>query len=129
MRNLIAACVVLGSMAAAPASAQSILDALPAGSIYADATYGVGGTTINKLTLSVDDYIKDPAVSGTHDGMWIDDGFWTYNNPGAWGNGGIDAAGLPGGASFYSNDPGTPAPVLTTTATGLDPGTNYDVFL
>ncbi|KKK63038.1 hypothetical protein LCGC14_2998330, partial [marine sediment metagenome] len=106
----------------------SILDVLPEGAIYADAMPGVGGNTINKVTLSVDDYIVDPLVIG-HATAWGDDGFWTLNPAPPEANGGIDAAGSVGGSSFYSYDIVNPAPVLTTTVTDMDPATNYDVFL
>ncbi|NQU21652.1 MAG: LamG domain-containing protein, partial [Candidatus Nealsonbacteria bacterium] len=108
-------------------SAEGILADLAAGSIYADAMYGAEGSTVNSDTNSVDDYIKDPAVSGTHEDMWGDDGFWTHNNADPWGNGGIDAAGVPGGSSLYADD--ADPPMLTTTATGLDPAETYNVYL
>ncbi len=122
MRSLIAACVVLGLMA--PASA-GILDGMSAEAIYADASYGVGGNTINSVTGSVDDWVNDPP-----DGNTSDDLKWDHNIA-DW-NGGLTAAGEAGGSSWYSSeDPNgaTPAPVIRTTASGLNSSLSYNVYL
>ena len=110
-----------------------LLDGFAAGSIYADASYGVGGNTINSGTLSVDDWILEIPLGDA------DDGLWDNNDPAYGWNGGLDANGDPGGTSLYSNDaadnfPGddptnTDAPVITTTATGLVPTETYNVYL
>ncbi len=112
--------------------APSLLDGFAVGSVYADASFGVGGNTINSGTLSVDDFIVDPPAWDADDGLWD-------HNTAALGNGGLDANGDPGGTSLYSNDaadnfPGddptnTDAPVITTTATGLVPTETYNVYL
>ncbi len=123
MRSLIAACVVLGLMAATPASA-GILDGMSGEAIYADALWGLGGNTINIATGSVDDWIQDPP-SGA-----VDDLKWDHNIA-AW-NGGLTAAGEAGGTSLYSSeDPNgaTPAYVLRTTASGLNSALKYNVYL
>ena len=104
---------------------ESILDLFESGAIYADAMFGVGGNTVNKATGSPDDWIADPPVDA-------EDGLWDHNDAAHGWNGGLDANGVPGGTSLFSSDDplgGTPAPVITTTASGLNPAETYDVYL
>ena len=121
MRSLIAACVVLGLMAAtASAGVLGMSDE----AIYADAMWGAGGNTINVGTGDHSDWIQDPANGNAADLKWD-------NNAADW-DGGLTAAGESGGTSLYSNDDplgATPAPVLRTTATGLNAALTYNVYL
>ncbi len=124
MRSLIAACVVLGLMAAT-ASAESILDVMSPEAIYADALWGVGGNTVDSITGDHSSWIvdADPPVGDPADLKWD-------HLTSVW-NGGIDQFGAPGGSSIYSNDDpvATPAPVIRTTATGLNSALSYNVYL
>ena len=92
--------------------------------IYVDAKPFAGGNTVNTTTGSPDDWINNPPTWSPSDNLW------DHNE----GNGGLDVNGDAGqGAGFnsiYSNDVvGAGTPQLTTTATGLDPATNYYAYV